>query len=285
MEFLDLSDIKANKSNIESAYRSLLENIPGIRCKSKQWRFFDLCFRRTFEEIDIPNDLVKNANYYKFEVQNILERYYLKGFKEIDYVFSLKHKKDIDQLNISFEGDAYPCTCNYYLLVRALKPGEMPDTKITAVKEYILKVVYEGIKAEFNAYKSLPDINDAPLASWFNEDGSAYKEIMSNLLSLQKREWVLTNHFNPSHHLIKSLKLTQFNGNHALVKTVEYYYLKWFQPVKNEYTYVYRETNTQTYQLILKDGKWLIEANLRRLPLTSLPRRQAEYIQKNQRKN
>ncbi|MCG8338061.1 MAG: hypothetical protein MJE63_26455 [Proteobacteria bacterium] len=278
MEFLELDEIRINTNEIFNAYELLLERIPGIRRKSKQWQFLDLCFRRTvLSESTVMQNLKANANYYKYEVQNILERHYNIGFQELKYVFTLMHARDVGQLGLYLKEDNYPSTFDYFLLVRSLKPEERPSPDVASVKEYLLKVVYEGIKAEFGAYKELPEINEHKLLTWFNQSGSAFNEIMSTLTGLQNRNWVLTNLYNPSHHLIKSMKLAEFDNNHALIRTVEYYYLKWFDQNENGYTYVYRETNTQTYQLINKDGIWLIEANLRNLPLTSLPRRQATY--------
>ena len=70
------------------------------------------------------------------------------------------------------------------------------------------------------------------------------------------------------------IRIVKFEAEKAFVRTKEYWYLRWFALEKNDYAKVdYRETNTQTYVLTRRDGRWLVEDNIYPPPRGSTPSR------------
>ncbi len=279
MEYLDLLEIHENRKSIANSFYNLINNgISGVRKKALQWRFLEICFEKTILGKNIETEFERSkVQYYKFEVSDVLRRFYQSGSRPLEYVFVIKHKREILREGYDIDCDEYPSIHGYYFLARRLNDGNRPIFLPTYERDQIKKVVFEGTRAEFQAYFDLPAINESALLKYFNKNGSAYKEILTLLRNHQKKKWIITNDLNPSHHLLKSIKVVEINQEFALARTVEYFYLRWWALEENEYKYIYRETSTQLQQLIKINERWTIEAGLRSLPSTSLPRRQAEY--------
>lgn len=115
---------------------------------------------------------------------------------------------------------------------------------------------------EFKAYRATPHINLTALESFFEKDASAYANIKQVIERSRDKHRVISNPGNPSTHEILSINLVELNGDQALVKTREYWYLRWFDTQQKEYIdYVYKETNEQYYLMIWREGKWRIKSN------------------------
>jgi len=79
------------------------------------------------------------------------------------------------------------------------------------------------------------------------------------LTQLARRGWVLTNPQNPSTKRLLSINVKEVGGGKAVVRTTEYWYLRWWSTIEGKYRYPYRETNHQTYILVETDEGWLLE--------------------------
>ena len=128
-----------------------------------------------------------------------------------------------------------------------------------------LKIVKQAVKAEFAAYKAVPNYESQleVVKGLFWENGAAYKNIF-NVVNAQKlKAGVLSNDANPSSNELLSITLDSINGNTAYVSTKEHWRIKWFDTKAHRYEYLYDTINTQTY-ILTKDmvnGLWKIAIN------------------------
>jgi hypothetical protein len=63
-------------------------------------------------------------------------------------------------------------------------------------------------------------------------------------------------------------------GDEVIVRTTEYWYLRWWSAVEQKYRYPYRETNRHTYILIRTAEGWLVDENIQPAPRSCTPHRQ-----------
>ncbi|TDB69169.1 hypothetical protein [Arundinibacter roseus] len=100
------------------------------------------------------------------------------------------------------------------------------------------------------------------MLAYYDTQGSAYSTIKLNVEGSAKKKRILTNPGNPSAHDILDISLVELRDDEALVKTKEYWYLRWYDIATKDYiSYVYKETNEQIYLLVWKNGHWLIKSN------------------------
>jgi hypothetical protein len=166
-------------------------------------------------------------------------------------VFSLVHRRDAlrDRLIVDPQ---YPDTEGYYLLVRDRRDGVAAEyTTLAESRAYLEKVVASCIDAEFVAYQGLPEIDEAPLRPWLRPEGGAHRELILTLNQLKRRGWIVSNPRNPSTKRLLAVKVKEIRANEAIVRTTEYWYLRWWSTV---------------------DG-WLVEDILRPAPRSSTPYR------------
>lgn len=172
------------------------------------------------------------------------------------------------------DGD-YPEIGGYHLFVRDRRePRNIGITSALEERAYLEKVVAACIDAEFEAYQSLPTIDESRLWRCFHHKGAAYQDLLHTLNQLARRGWVLTNPFNPSTKRLLSIDVKKVSDSKAFVRTTEYWYLRWWSSIEGKYRYPYRETNRQTYILIDTPEGWLVEENIRPAPRSSTPHRQ-----------
>ena len=128
--------------------------------------------------------------------------------------------------------------------------------------EELYSTVRRANAAEFAAYRAVPDADLSGLAEYFDAEGSAHAKIEQAVTASRAKKRIIHNPGNPSTHQLLSISLSEINGNEALVKTREYWYMHWFDTQKNDYLdYVYKETNEQFYLLVWRDGRWLVRSN------------------------
>ena len=84
----------------------------------------------------------------------------------------------------------------------------------------------------------------------------------------------MSNPLNPSTKRLLAIDVKELRARKAVVRTTEYWYLRWWSTVEQKYRYPYRETNHQTYIVVYIDGRWLVEENIRPAPRWSTPHRQ-----------
>lgn len=166
----------------------------------------------------------------------------------------------------------------YCLLIREVADEFPVDAfdRPANLKPYLERVIAEAMDAEFSAYQALPELNGQPLSRWFCADSPAIREILNLLLRHQKRGWVISNPMNPSTKRLLKVTVKKADPREAVLTTMEYWYLRWWDLNKAEYTYPYRETNRQMYILKKDPDGWKVFENLRPSPRTSVPHRRMQ---------
>ena len=207
-------------------------------------------------------------------IEDKLRRLYLRGGQPFAFVFRLVSRRDAWRDRVVID-DEYPEVGGYYLLARDRR--ELPDlagSALTTSRAHIEMVVTESIDAEFDAYRALPGIDESRLLRWYAGDGPAYLDLLHTLTRVAKRGCILTNPHNPSTKRLMAIKVKEMVDDRALVRTTEYWYLRWWRPVEGKYRYPYRETDRQTYILVRRGEDWRVQENIRPAPRSSTPHRQ-----------
>lgn len=277
MEFLTRTEVLQLAGDIRAAFDTLMDNRGlAIKKDAAQWRYFRECLERTLGgPAEAFAGRPSQVTQYKFEIEDKLRRLYLRGGQPFNFVFRLVSHRDAwrEQLVVD---ENYPETCGYYLLVRDRRNSAGSDlTPATAAtsRALIEMVVAACIDAEFEAYQALPAIDTAKLLRWFASDGPAYQDLMHTLTRVARRGWILTNPQNPSTKRLLAITVRELRDSRAVVRTTEYWYLRWWSTIEEKYPYPYRETNRQTYILTERGGDWLVQENIRPPPLSSTPHR------------
>jgi hypothetical protein len=180
----------------------------------------------------------------------------------IHVVLSLVHRRDALRHRLVTD-PCYPETAGYYLLVR--------DRRDETGAQYSKPLAC--MDAEFNAYQALPAIDEAPLRLWFRPESSAYLDLTHTLVQLRQRGWVISNPYNPSTKRLLAGEVKKLSGNEAVVRTTEYWYLRWWSVTEQKYRYPYRETNQHPYILVNTSDGWRVDENIQPAPRSSTPHR------------
>ncbi len=137
----------------------------------------------------------------------------------------------------------------------------------------ISKFIHQAMQAEFNAYKSVPECDEAVngLRNYFLLDGPASKKIMGVLENQTARGWVLTNPNNPSGYDIIEVKIKETFNDKAIIETQEHWVIQWYCAQLDDYRYRYNNTNRQSYILKKEHGRWKIWSNSYAAPEKYLP--------------
>ena len=109
----------------------------------------------------------------------------------------------------------------------------------------------------------------------FRGGGDAYRDLIHTLTQQKRRGWVLSNPHNPSTKRLLAIEVKEIWGDEAVVRTTEYWYLRWWSTIEQKYSYPYRETNRHTYILTNTSAGWRVDANIRPAPRSSTPHRKA----------
>jgi len=278
VEYLTLSEIRARADAIAKALESLL-SIRTVAWKpnAKQWIFLreSLYCLLSPAHVSLFCDLTAvHAAQLKFEIEDTLRKYYLRPGKPVDYVLSLVHQSKLSNYGVETP-EQYPSLAGYCLLIRSIT-DEQIGVKVNSasdIKVYLERVVTESVDAEYRAYAALPEICTSELNNWFCPDGPAINEITNLLVRHQKKGWIISNPLNPSTKRLLNVKVKTITNHEAIVATMEYWYLRWWDSVNDIYVYPYRETNRQTYILRHENAVWRVFENIRPLPRTSIPYR------------
>lgn len=295
MEFLTLDEIQRQRAGIELELSRLLATKAVVgRPSSQQWSLFRACFDCLFREStraryvglrdeaatphtfeDLLTRSPSKSAQLKFEVEDRLQRYYQRPGSKVEFVFSLEHASRLHLYGLVADSP-YPAIAGYSLLIRKTGQGGN-DTNLADAEnlaQYLERIVTECVDAEFRAYQALPEIKVEELERWFVRDSPAYSEIVNVLIRHRSKGWVISNQFNPSTKRLMDLRVEpRKKEGEQVVKTREYWYLKWYNSVESSYSYVYRETNRQLYILQQQDGEWKVYQNVRPRPRTSIPLR------------
>ena len=130
------------------------------------------------------------------------------------------------------------------------------------VDKEVLRIVTEANKAQFEAFRALPNVNTGELKMLYTSEGTAFK-IVENVLkrsSMQNRVISLPED-NPSYYNLIDIKIIDRKSGRIVVETKEHWYLRWFSLDTQDYIKKYDVTNNQTYVLIKENGSWKIDSN------------------------
>jgi len=284
MEYMTLKELRANADEIRTSFEKLLSK-PSLAPKkhAAQWRFLRICVEQTLGGPSKPHNWKPlQLAQYKFEVEDKLRRLYLSGGAPMAFAFRIFSRRAAlrDKL---INDDQYPEISGYYLLVRDLRQSDsLGPVAIVSLRDHLEKVVTACIDAEFDAYQSLPVIDEARLLRWFDKDGPAFKDLIHTLKALAMRQWTINNSGNPSTKRVIQVRVKDIGEGKAVVKTTEYVYLRWWSNVDQKYTYPYRETSNNTYFLKQIADIWLVEEHILPQPYSSTPHRH-RYGKNNQK--
>ena len=260
--YMTLAEIRRHRGRIRATFEDLLRRPSFVqRATSRQWIFFRACLERLLgAETKMSLVSRQQAVQYKFEIQDRLRRFYLSEGKPIAYVFQI-----VDQnraLSTDLIDDSYPSLAGYVLLVGPARPELFPHGKSRELREYVESVVVNAAVAEFTTYKRLPNVDTSPLEPYFVPSGPAFKRI-ENILRQhsRKKRTIQSPDQNPSHMLVKKVKMLEASRDHAVVRTQEYWYLRWWSLPEERYVNIYDQQNYQLYSLVKRKGRWLVETN------------------------
>ncbi len=231
-----------------------LHNV-GLPSDYTQWRQSDFIRLATIMQQYWENNLsAKEKNSFGSTISiSTLERFF-KGDYNVSFPLDLRKQKTLDKLCI-FLG--YQHWLDF--LVRCCGENEMEG--LCAQLDQIKAVVKNAIYAEFEAYKSLPNLQTQALDAFFVADSAAKTRILNVLNRLHSRNWIITNELNPSTIELLSIEARLLSETEAEVITKEYWYLRWYEIATNETTYIYNETNEQIYRLQKEGEQWKIKVN------------------------
>jgi len=129
-----------------------------------------------------------------------------------------------------------------------------------SIEALLVDIVTKANEAEFQAYKSLPRIETTELLKYRTAEGSGYLRIYNVLVQHSKKGWTIGNEGNPSGYTQQKVWIEKLSSSKAIVKTQEYWYLRWFELPTQLYRHIYNEQNEQTKTLELIDGHWKISS-------------------------
>lgn len=268
--YLTKKEIDHYLPEIREEFRTIIDHswFSGKR-NARQWRFFRHCFHVLTGEADGDFECnEKQAIYYKYEISDRLQRYYLSFGKPIKFVFHLINEK---KSGISdFDEPEYPSCNNYKLRVSYNKnrPDDIQEKKLL-----IEKTIAESMDAEFDAYRALPTLDFTMLAEVFDTSGSAYKEIVNRVKKHKKRGWIIQGESNPSTKRLIEVRIGRISENSAEARTSEYWLLMWWSLKEEKYAHTYKEMNRQRYFLVWEVDRWRVQENIYEKPKISTPRR------------
>ncbi len=129
-----------------------------------------------------------------------------------------------------------------------------------SIEGMLVDIVTKANQAEFEAYRKLPKIETAELLKYRTESGSGYLRIYNVLVQHSKKGWTIGNEGNPSGFTQQKVWIESMSNDKAVVKSQEYWYLRWFEIPTQLYRYIYNEENEQTKTLELIDGEWKVSS-------------------------
>lgn len=266
MSFLTYTEIKEHADEIRQSFDELLSSKRfAARPKSRQWSFFRHSFAVLMGNAhgDFPCD-EQTAAQYKFEVSEKLRTQYLRPGNPIKYIFALEHAR-----TSSLE-QGYPLSNGYAVRVasNATRPSGEHD-----VRMQLARVVADAVDAEWKTYEALPVLDLGPAGAVFDPASSAYKRIRLVAENHRNKGLVINNPGNPSTRRLIDVRVLSVRAGEAVVRTKEYWYLRWWSTAVEQYVYIYNEENRQTYFLALKGGEWKVVDNRYPTTKTSTPLR------------
>jgi len=220
--------------------------LPIEQWKQSDYEMLSKEINHILEKTTLVSDRIKQALGTTISVST-LERVFKYGY-ELEISPDRRKIKTLDKLCIFIGYESWEAYCEF--------------SQNNQISQEELTIFVKGaLKAEFDAYKKLPIIDDSSLKKYFINDGSAFLRIRSMLDRISNRKWIITNKLNPSCFDLIRLNIKQQNAQTIHLETEEYWYLRWFDPTDKKYTYIYNQLNSQFYILENSSKGWKIKLN------------------------
>lgn len=279
MEFLSAAAVREREDEVRRVLETLLASRAVVgKPGADQWRFLAACLERVLRPESASNlDGLSPARaaQLKFEAHDRLRRFYRRRDDDRALSFFLVHRAELERYRIA-DAPGYPSLSGYCLLVHdpELDATLLRDNRL--VDGYVERVVTEAVDAEFGTYMALPALDPSRLNPWFVVDGPAFREIVERAAQRRAQEWVLSNPTNPSTKRILSLDVRREGEDEALVRSTEYWYLRWWSRRLGDYVYAYRETSRPVYVVKRFEDEWRVLQTLRKAPHALAQNRRGE---------
>ena len=274
-EYLSAEEVRSVRETVHKDFQSLLASPTVVRRpRSRQWVFLKRLFSALFGEktSSLQASLTQLAQ-YKFEVESRLRLYYeIQGSGPVSYIFAIKHRNEA--LSHGLIDDAYPSMSGYVLLVAETSGATVIPPK-RASRQLIERVVDDAVRAELAVYRACPAVDLTPLDGLFLKGGDKYRYIANIAQQEHKKGWTISEpETNPSTGRLLKVRVVRIGPERAEVRTVEYWYLRWWSIKERKYVdNPWKETSRCLYWLVLRDGRWLVEADHLPRPRAQSPRR------------
>jgi hypothetical protein len=264
--FLSLAEVQEHAEQILQELKYIREKKVGKKKADPIYWQLVIFYKDLVFSIKNPFECEKDFSGKIHEANKKLEdgRKQKRGLGNIPPLFALKllPEKSLPQY---LKDENYPSYKGYSLVVA--ENGNLLERH-----ELLAKTVAEAIDIEFDCYKKVPikdwDKQTSKLKAVFNEKGEAYRKILATLERRTSKGHTLQNHHNPSTKRLIQVTLPPLKAmikdmDQAIVRTEEYFYLKWFNEKLGRYAKdTYEEENIQTYQLEWQDDKWMVVKNV-----------------------
>ncbi|MFI5398508.1 MAG: hypothetical protein ACHQ9S_23505 [Candidatus Binatia bacterium] len=276
-EYFSLKEVRHHAAELRAALADLLAR-PRVaaRPKSRQWTLLHQCLEHLLTGRRVACEFSRRqATQYKFEVEERFRQFYLSPGKAVPFVFRLVDRQQA--LRLMQIDESYPSLLDYVLLVSRARPELTPTPRPHELREYLTSVVDRAAHAEFEVYKRLPQIDLSPLEGYFLAGGPAYLRIKNLAEQHASKGRVISQpEHNPSTMRVIKVRVLELSRSKAVVRTQEYWYLRWWSVSDQDYVRIYQETNYQRYGLVLTDGRWLLETNVYPQPRSASPVRRSQ---------
>lgn len=130
------------------------------------------------------------------------------------------------------------------------------------IEHQILNVVRKASRAEYHAYKALPELYLDELQRYLVVGEQAYRRVKLVLDRHRKKGWVINNPGNSSASHVYDIRILKLTTRSAIVEEDVHVYLRWFDLNKGDYTdVIYDKFNTQKLHLVFANGVWKVAGN------------------------
>lgn len=127
----------------------------------------------------------------------------------------------------------------------------------------IRNLILEAGQAEFDAYKSLPEINYELLSKYRTYQGPCYYFILDYLIERNEKKLTMKPDDKWSSYNISNIEILEIINDVAIVQSKEAWHLRWFNNNRGDYDsdYTYCHVNEQVYKVVKSNGVWKIDSN------------------------
>jgi hypothetical protein len=279
-EYLSQEQLKSISRSVRKEFETLFASPMLVRRpRSRQWTFFKRLFSALCgEKVGGFTASRTHLAQYKFEIESGLRRFYeMAGSRQVPYIFAIRHRGEA--LTHGLIDEEYPRVNDYVLLVADTSRGaELPPKKAT--RELIERVIDDAVRAELAVYRACPRIDLVPLDGLFLRGGEKFRYIENIARQHHLKGWTISEPpANPSTGRLIRVRVVSIGREKAVVRAVEYWYLRWWSTKEQKYVdHPWKETSRCLYWLVLRDGRWLVEADHLPRPRAQAPRRMGRNL-------